>query len=35
MHLCIMTADYVVKPVLSGGRPAKKEEHLLLNAGQK
>ena len=33
MHMCILTADYTVKPVLSGH--SKKENQLLLNAGQK
>ena len=33
MHICILTADYTVKPVLSGH--SKKEDQLSLNAGQK
>ena len=33
MHICILTADYTVKPVLSGH--SKKEHQLSLNAGQK
>ena len=32
MHICILTADYTVKPVL---RPLKKEDQLSLNAGLK
>ena len=33
MHICILTADYTVKPVLSSH--SKKEDQLSLNAGQK
>ena len=33
MHLCILTADYTVKPVLKW--PLKKVDQLSLNAGQK
>ena len=33
MHICILTADYTVKPVLRGH--LKKEHQISLNAGQK
>ena len=33
MHICILTADCTVRPVLSGY--SKKEDQLSLNAGQK
>ena len=32
MHICILTADYTVQPVLSGH---SKKDQLSLNAGQK
>ena len=33
MHICLLTADNTVKPVLSSH--SKKEDQLSLNAGQK
>ena len=33
MHICILTGDYTVNPVLSGN--SKKEDKLSLNAGPK